>query len=240
VSDTELNEMLAEHAKEKAALLLRVAELENSLRNEREESSQGSAQLNAMLANVNQQLDAAKADAARSREGLEDMTGFADGLREVLRHVEKHFDTPNKETLLMVRGAIAATHFGEWLESKIAERTTLHVEREKSLTAQLVAATNDAARAELRARDALDALTLAKRALTNEWHNKPRIGMESEYAVVSSAIAANPDSDERLREVMLRVAELTVDAVIEAQSERNGVKSIVLRSVVNEVLRGAP
>lgn len=171
-------------------------------------------------------VDAAKADAAR--------------LRDALGAIKKAFDIlPTKTDGIMgldwlhspdtnevarafidLMDCLAATDSAAWLEAKIAERTALHVEREKSLEQQLVAATNDAARAELRARDARNILSdavvrgrLGQR--TGSGHDDSCICPPCTVERACSILAASPDSDERLREVMVRYGEKTARAAMD-------------------------
>lgn len=216
--DAELTEILDAHAKENAALLLRVAELE-AISEDRDATSNDFAaevaSLRSQVATLTQErddarrryymtdmsLDAAKADAARLREAAAKFKKVANATHDSAAsdQNQKRFDDAYSD----LSDAINITDSAAWLESKIAERTALHVEREKSLEASLVAATNDAARAELRARDLARGVRneLAKAGVWKVGCScTERFGMLAAH-LVAAEIA--PDSDERLREVMM-------------------------------------
>lgn len=84
------------------------------------------------------------------------------------------------------------------------DEVVILTEKAKSLEAQVVAATNDAARAELRARDLASAMEMQLKRETGEFH----IPQKAARAIWDKVLAAAPDSDARLREVMGRVANL--------------------------------
>ena len=162
MSDTELNEMLEGHAKEKAALLLRVTELEGK------------------EFDLTSQLGAATIETVEALEA-------ADALRAQV----------------------------------------------ESLTAQLVAATNDAARAELRARDLVDAFERARKRIIDG--DSPWMARADAWIHLGVGIAANPDSDERLREVIGAAARKMNAHWWSGEAPADEIKAIV-----DEVLRGAP
>lgn len=95
-------------------------------------------------------------------------------------------------------------------------------EKVASLEAQLAAATNDAARAELRARDALDYIkrALAEDLLDMGWLERAQ-----------PLLAAAPDSDARLREVMRRVVKRTAAEDLDAADA-----DAVVERAIDEVL----
>lgn len=100
-----------------------------------------------------------------------------------------------------------------------------------SLTKQLTAATNDAARAELRAQELAATLRRVKKVV--DWD-----GGEFEHRI-DQILAAAPDSDARLREVMLKVAHGGARAYSNTFGTGQSL-STALRNVVNEVLREKP
>jgi uncharacterized protein (UPF0335 family) len=275
--------------KEKSALLLRVAELEQQMNDAHDKERCDSEHISGLTHDVNvmhEQLDAAKADAARLREAFRARESAYDAIESGAVGTEKNSlqYARYSKTCMALDEALGADDSTAWLESKIAERTALHVEREKSLTAQLAAATNDAALAELRAQDLRTALTElvplpnivgqgVERGLAcgrsylavngcivamegddcreigigSRWTGKDFDKIEAKFkAPILKALAANPDSDERLREVIQRalvVGDLylawppTKEALVEfTQKVLDGYG----RADLDEVLRGAP
>jgi len=191
--------------------------------------------IEAVLGALRYELDAAKADAARLRETAERWLA-AKRARAKDTGSDDLVEAEEAERLGFFT-ALSATDSSAWLESKIAERTALHVEREKSLEQQLVAATNDAARAELRARDLKEAgkemlhnasLGVGVARMDRRFGNR----LVAAFDEFEKALKVSPDSDERLREVMLKLSELVV-------SKCGKDANITFhREAIDEVLRG--
>lgn len=180
----------------------------------------------AVLGALRHERDAAKADAARLREAIKN--------RDNRDSHGECCETDPCSTCELAHG-LAATDSAAWLESKIAERTAQHEARYESLQQQFVAATNDAARAELRARDLHSAGTgLSQRLVLHLEGTGPGPQNDRKAFDVWHAVAdAAPDSDERLREVIRR-----------ALNTANGVGQDTIdedtESVIDEVLRSTP
>lgn len=134
----------------------------------------------------------------------------------------------------IARSALSATDSAEWLEKHDAEvRAPLRAQVD-SLTQQLTAATNDAARAELRVRDLREAGDELNDIVTGHIDDGDKLDSIS-LQPMRTALAVAPDSDARLREVMLKVAERVHDVIWNADEP---VIKTELPEIVDEVLRG--
>jgi len=236
-----------------ASLHEQVATLTKDVEDAKEENSSHAVNRRAEREMFGRQLDAAKADAARLFEIIADVACDL----EVI-NASAHSDARDAclKHAIEITDIVDSADSAAWLESKIAERTTaLQNEYDcyrvgstemweanvESLEASLVTARNDAARAELRARDL--AMSIRKIvAVSQGVLDCSSMSLERAtqfYDRIQDAralLAASTDSDERLREVMVKVEELARHA---GWCAALGVKDVNTPiQVIDEVLRG--